>query len=162
MSDVLDVIRFHPRWTVTKYANDEDFKNGKPFEVKITDGNLLSTAGATLLWTLAIGGAGQAFDNAHAYLGCGDDTTAAAAGQTDLQAVTNKVRKGMDAGKPSVATNVLTLSATFGSADANWAWNEMAVFNAAAAGTMLCRKVSAQGTKASGQTWVLTYTNTLS
>jgi hypothetical protein len=94
------------------------------------------------------------FDNTNSYIGVGDSATAFAVTQTDLQAATNKLRKKVDAGYPTRATNVLTFQATFASAEANWAWNEWAVFNAASAGTMLCRKVETNGTKLSGQTWV--------
>lgn len=104
-----------------------------------------------------------AFNNANAYLGVGDSTTAFAAAQTDLQAATNKLRKAMDATYPQRSANVVTLQSTFGSSEANYVWNEFGTFNASSAGTMLQRKVSALGTKASGQTWqfqvVLTYSN---
>jgi hypothetical protein len=162
VTSIEDVIRLRPRWIVEKYASDEDFAAGKAYEVRVTDGNLLTTTGATLMWNLLIGAGGTVYSNANANLGVGDSTTAEAAAQTDLQAAANKLRKGMEATYPSVATNVLTFKSSFGSTEANYAWAEMAVFNAAAAGTMLCRKVSAQGTKTSGQIWVLTYTNTAS
>lgn len=101
------------------------------------------------------------FSNANAYLGVGDSTTAFAATQTDLQAATNKLRKAMDATYPTRAANVLTFRSTFATADANWAWAEWGVFNAASAGTMMSRKVEALGTKTSAQSWQLTITNTL-
>ena len=102
------------------------------------------------------------FDNTNAYLGVGDSATAFAAAQTDLQAATNKLRKAMEATYPQIATNVLTFRSLFGTADANWAWEEWALFNAAAAGTMLCRKVESLGTKTSAQSWQLTATITVS
>jgi hypothetical protein len=95
------------------------------------------------------------FDNANAKIGVGDSTTAFAASQTDLQAATNKLRKGMDTGYPTTVENVLTYQATFGSADANFAWNEWGVFNAASGGIMLNRLVEYNGTKLPGQTWVI-------
>ena len=58
--------------------------------------------------------------------------------------------------------NVNAVLAAFGSADANHNWNEFAVFNASSGGTMLNRKVSSQGTKASGQTWTLDLAITIS
>jgi hypothetical protein len=108
----------------------------------------------------AIIGTGTVFSNANAYLGVGNGTTAFSAAHTDLQGA-SKARKAMDAGKPSVAANVITAISTFLSADANFAWEEVGFFNASAAGTMLSRLVQAMGTKASGATWVLTYTLTL-
>jgi hypothetical protein len=50
----------------------------------------------------------------------------------------------------------------FGSADANYAWNEFSVRNGATADKNMNRKVEAQGTKASGQTWTLDLQITLS
>lgn len=100
------------------------------------------------------------FDNAHAYLGVGDSSTAYAAAQTDLQAATNKLRKAMDIGYPSRSGNVLTWRATFTTAEANYAWNERGIFNASAAGQMLSRKVVSLGTKTSANSWQLTCTDT--
>lgn len=94
------------------------------------------------------------------HLGVGDSTAAHAAGQTDLQAATNKLRKAMDATYPSGAANVITFRATFGTGDANWVWNEWGTFTAASGGTMLTRKVEALGTKTNTQTWQFTATLT--
>jgi hypothetical protein len=106
-------------------------------------------------------GTGTAFTNASSYIGVGDSTTAFVATQTDLVAATNKFRKAMDATYPQVATNVLTFRSTFGTADANFAWQEWGVFNASSAGTMLNRKVESLGTKTSAQSWQFTVTITL-
>lgn len=106
-------------------------------------------------------GTGTAFNNANAYIGVGDSTTAFAATQTDLQAATNKLRKAMDATYPTVAANVITFRSTFATGDANFAWNEWGVFNAASGGTMLNRKVESLGTKTSAQTWQFTVQITL-
>ncbi len=104
-----------------------------------------ATAGQALTW----------YNNANAALGVGDSTTAFAAAQTDLQAATNKLRKGMEATFPSVAVNVISFKSSFATGEANWVWNEWGIFNAASGVTMLSRKVEALGTKASG-TWTLT------
>lgn len=112
--------------------------------------------------SLSVGAGGTAFNNANSYIGVGDSATAFAAAQTDLQAAANKLRKAMDATYPTLAANVMTFRATFGTADANFAWAEWGVFNAAAAGTMMNRKVEALGTKTNTQTWQLTATITLS
>lgn len=116
----------------------------------------LDTAGRDLLASLLsnhLSGGG--------WLGVGDSTTAFSAGQTDLQASTNKLRKALDGGYPSLATNVITLAATFATTEANFAWQEWATFNAASAGTMVNRKVESLGTKTSSQSWTLTVTLTL-
>lgn len=96
------------------------------------------------------------FTNANAYLGVGDDNTAYAAAQTDLQASSNKVRKAMEATYPSRATNVLTFRSVFATTDANFAWNEWGVFNGSSGNTMLSRKVESLGTKTSAASWQLT------
>jgi fatty acid/phospholipid biosynthesis enzyme len=109
----------------------------------------------------SIGEAVTAFDNANAYIAAGDSATAFAATQTDLQAATNKLRKAMDATYPQRSGNVLTFRATFATGDANFAWNEWGIFNAAAAGTMMQRKVENLGTKTSAQSWQMTATITI-
>lgn len=113
-----------------------------------------------LLASLAVGAGGNPFNNANAFIGAGDSTTAFAATQTDLQAATNKLRKAMDATFPTLAGNVMTFRATFGTGDANYTWNEWGIFNAASGGTMMNRKVEALGTKTSAQTWQVTATVT--
>lgn len=100
------------------------------------------------------------FTNANAYIGVGDGTTAFAVSQTDLTASTNKLRKGMNATYPSRSTNVLTFQSTFLESEANFAWNEWGVFNAASSGTMLSRLVQSLGTKPNTEQWRLTATLT--
>lgn len=144
-----------------KYHCDKDGNQiGSPYEV-IEFENAITNAGGALVGDLIIGAGGTVFNNANAYLGVGDSTTAFSASHTDLQASTNKLRKAMDATYPSRSSQVVTFKSTFGTSDANFAWEEAAVFNASSAGTMLCRKVQAMGTKASGTSWVLTYTLTI-
>lgn len=108
------------------------------------------------------------FTNATTYTGVGDSSTAAAVGQTDLQAATNKLRKAMDTnypaiqGEQSVTDRQFKVRSTYGSTDANYDWREFAIFNASSSGTMLDRFVSSQGTKVSGQVWQLDVTITFS
>jgi hypothetical protein len=111
-------------------------------------GNAYVNAGGGALLDILIGSgtstADQAatfFSNARAAIGVGDSATAVAAGQTDLQAATNKLRVAMNATFPSRAAQVMTWRATFGTSQANWQWNESGLFNSATAGTatMLCR-----------------------
>jgi hypothetical protein len=116
----------------------------------------LTNAGRNFIAKAIIADSPTPFDNTNAYLGAGDSTTAFDVSHTDLQASSNKVRKAMEAGYPQRSTNVLTFRALFGTGEANFAWNEWALFNAAAAGEMLCRKVEALGTKANTQSWQLT------
>lgn len=101
------------------------------------------------------------FDNTNAHLAVGDSTTAFAVTQTDLQAATNKHREPMDATYPQRAANVLTFRATFETGDANFSWQEWAIFNAVSGGEMLNRVVADLGTKTSAATWEFTATLTI-
>ncbi|MDY0218804.1 MAG: hypothetical protein RBR14_05600 [Candidatus Cloacimonas acidaminovorans] len=150
-------------WKIQKFASDEDVKTNKFYEEVVIEDNILVNAGINEMWKLIAGGTATAFNNANSYLGVGDSNTAAVATQTDLQAVTNKIRKAMNATFPISGTSQkITFQSDFGSAEANFAWKEFAVFNASSAGVMINRKVSDQGTKVSGQTWRLSLEITLS
>lgn len=116
----------------------------------------LTNSGRDLLAQMIAGEATTPFNNANSYLGVGDSSTAFSAAQTDLIAATNKFRKGMEASYPQRAANVLTYRALFATSEANFAWEEWALFNDPTAGTMLCRKVESLGTKTSAQSWQLT------
>jgi hypothetical protein len=120
----------------------------------------ISTAGRDFIAGAITGASTPLFNNANAHLGVGNGTTAFSAAHTDLQGA-SKARKAMDATRPTVAANVITAISTFASADANFAWEEVGFFNASSGGTMMSRLVQAMGTKASGATWVLTYTLTI-
>ena len=185
-----DPVQWNARWSVEKFDEeavraagfDPDNVSGDelvaagvaPSEVVEREGNLLVYGGASVLWECLIGNgtatAGQPltfFDAANANIGVGDSTQAAAATDTDLVG-TNKIRKGMDTGYPSHTDGVtagaeqVTFRATFQGSEANFAWNEWGVFNAATGGRMLNRKVESLGTKASGSVWTLTVTLSLS
>jgi hypothetical protein len=106
----------------------------------------LENAGRDILAGLAVGAAVTAFNAANAYIGVGDGDDGFDAADTDLQG-TNKARIGMDSTYPQRTDNVLTFRGTFGLGAANFSWKEWAVFNAAAAGTMLSRKVESLFTK---------------
>ncbi len=137
--------------------NGKLYDRGKPFH------NIFVNLGMAEVWKLVTAQSGTAFSNANANLGVGDSNAAPAVAQTDLQAATNKLRKAMNATYPNAPVNGLEQwQSDFTSAEANYSWQEFAVFNAAAAGTMLNRSISNQGTKISGQTWRLTYSFTLS
>lgn len=144
-----------------------------PYEVVEAVGNLLTTAGLNRLTSLMIGAGGQAATATAARLGVGNSTTAAAVGQTDLQAAAgaaNRQFKVMDATYPQQSNGVLTFKSTFASGEANFAWQEWCVdvgTPTVADGTtvnalMLNRKVESLGTKTSAGTWALTATITIS
>lgn len=135
----------------------------EPYAVEEFEGNLLLNAGITEMLNLISGnGSPTAFSNANARIGVGDSTTAAAAGQTGLVAATNKTYKAMEASYPTVSGQTITFRSVFASGDANYAWEEFTVDNGATAGVSMNRRVSAQGTKASGQTWTVDVAITLS
>jgi hypothetical protein len=96
------------------------------------------------------------WDNANAYLGVGDSSTAEAATQTGLQAATNKTFKPMDTNYPARTNQTVEWRATFEGSDANYAWEEYTVVNAASdTGKNLNRKTASKGAKVSGETWTL-------
>lgn len=165
---------------VDKYEGDltqEQIDSGEytPYDTVEVDGNLGMYGGASCLLECLIGnGTGTAaqtltyFNNGNAQIGVGDSSSAAAATQTDLQAATNKTRKGMEATYPqhtdgtTSGSAVITFKSVFGSTDANWVWNEWGIFNrATTGGRMLNRKVASLGTKSAGTTWNFTVTVTL-
>lgn len=170
-----DDIKWRVRWQVEKFegdfASDAEIREAgvEPYEVIEGEGNLLVFGGASALWDLLIGAANvAAYSNANAHIGVGDSSTAAAATQTDLQAATNKLRKAMEASYPDHTDGTadgaddIVFRSVFGTSEANFAWEEWAVFNHATTGRMLNRKVASLGTKASGSTWTFTVTLTLS
>lgn len=166
-------------WQVLKYNRDINdyrkpdgsldyerfFAENEPYEVLEFEGNLLLNNGINVLWQLAIGATGVTpFNNANAYLGVGDSSTAPSASQTGLLG-TNRFFKGMDSGYPSVSGTTCTWQATYGGTEANFAWNEAGVANGnnpPTSGTLLNRLVQSMGTKQSGQTWTLRLSITLS
>jgi len=124
--------------------------------------NLLLNEGIGELWDLACGlGTPTAFDSTNARVGVGDDTTPASADQTALLGV-NQLYVGMDTGYPTRTAQTVDWRGTFDGTQANWAWQEFSVDNGSVALINLNRLVSDQGTKVSGQTWVLTISITLS
>ena len=98
------------------------------------------------------------FSSSNAYLGVGSASTAFAASQTDLQEGTNKSRKPMQTGYPTVSNQVITARALWTASSANFRWNELGLFNAGSGGTMLCRDVQDLGLKPNTQSWQLTWT----
>ena len=185
-----DSIRWSPLVRVDKYEDDmrtwlwsrhgirnpqgEDYERLgiKPYESLEAAGNLLTTAGLNRLTSLLIGAGGQAATATATRLGVGNSSTAAAVGQTDLQASAgsgNRQFKVMDSTYPQQANGVVTLRSTFATGEANFVWAEWGsdigtptVTNGTTVNTILLnRAVQALGTKASGD-WVLTATITIS
>ena len=153
------------RYRLSKYHQDIEPYRGRedefhqlfqPYEVIEGEGNCLLNTGIDEIWDLvtgAVSGASHIFDNAAAQIGVGDSNTAADATQTDLQAATNKTYKGMESGYPTSTSQKATFKASFGSSEANYAWEEWVVKQSTSA-ICLNRKVESLGTKSTG-TWTL-------
>ena len=159
-----DSIKYRTQWTIRRYADDEAYQRNEMYSESVVDGNALLNEGIAVIWDLACAlDTPTAFSNAAAYLGVGDSSTAESAAQTGLQAASNKLYKAMEASYPSRSGQTVTWRSVFGSSDANFAWNEFTVANGNSdASVNLNRKVSSQGTKASGQTWTLDLSITFS
>ena len=150
-----ETITMKPKWRVTKYADDEAYKNNLPFAIDEFDGNLLLNEGIGELLLLLTGGSATAYSNSNAYLGVGNSTTAASASQTGLVGGSTEFQP-MESGYPSISGQTVTFRSIFTSSEANFDWNEFTVVNASSdSGDNLNRKVEDEGTKASGQTWTL-------
>lgn len=165
---VKECVGHRAKWVIEKFKGDfksreEAIKAGAELlEMLEFEDNCLLNSGINLMWTLLGGGSGTKWDNADAALGVGDSNTAADPAQTDLQG-SNKTYKAMDSSYPTYGTSQqIVFRSTFGSADANYAWNEIVCRNGVSSGTCMNRKVQSMGTKASGTTWVATLTVTLS
>lgn len=185
-----DSIRWRPVALVEKYDDDQTAWAARrlglvkplgrhfeelglqPYERLVRPGNLLTTAGLQRLTNLLIGAGGQAATNTAARIGVGDSSTAAAVGQTDLQASagsTHRWFQPMDATFPTAVNGLLTFKSTFATGDGNFAWAEWGVDIGAPTVTsgntvnalLLNRAVQSLGTKVSGS-WVLTATITIS
>jgi len=130
----------------------------------IIENNLALNEGLGELIDLICGlGTPTKWDNTNARLGVGDSNTAADPAQTGLQALVNKTYKAVDATWPQRTNQTVEWRATFASAEANHAWQEMTVVNAADdTGKNLNRKVADKGTKVVGESWTLSLQITFS
>jgi hypothetical protein len=149
------------RYSVEKY--DGHVAPDRLYEVIELPPNLFLTNGITKLWNLAAGVSGVHLDSTNARLAVGDSSAAAAAGQVDLQAATNKLRKVVT-GAPVISTNQITFSSSFATGDANWAWLEVGVGNDAS-GDLISRTAITSpglGTKVNTAVWVLNWTLSIS
>jgi hypothetical protein len=170
--NVSDGLKLRSIWIVQKWKDPHDkisaflqkggkreeaeMRYGEPFQIVTSKGNLALNEGITALLNLLVGGAETSFSGATAYLGVGDSGATAAAAQTGLLAAVNKLYKAVDAGYPTVSAQTVTWQATFGSADANFAWKEETVASGNSdAADNLNRATTDKGTKVSGETWTL-------
>ncbi|MEU6582804.1 hypothetical protein [Nocardia sp. NPDC046763] len=148
-----------------------------PDDIHVEDGNLLTTAGLGRLTALFEGAGGAVFNNAQAIIGVGSSSTAAVVGDTALGgngSTTTAYYQGADASYPTQSGGTITVNSTFGTGNANFAWNEwclgIATGTLTAGGTlasvgtsplMFNHKVASLGTKSSGAIWTLQATCTI-
>jgi len=98
----------------------------------------------------------------NAYIGVGNSNQAEVPGDTGLIGA-SKAYMPMDGTFPSRAGQVASWRSTFGSGDANFAWEEYTVINESTdAGQNLNRKTASKGTKVAGETWTMTVNITFS
>jgi hypothetical protein len=142
-----------------------------PYLSTETVGNAVLQAGwARVLANLtAVPAATAVYDATHTRIGAGDGVTAVnAVTDTDLSAAAGSTHRWFQlvSGAPTVGGTIpktCAWAATFGTADGNFTWAEFGIDNGTASGNtvtapLLNRALSAQGTKASGQTWTATAT----
>lgn len=131
----------------------------------------LLTVGMGILWNLVIGGGDTPFSNTNARLGVSSDSTAFNASQTTLDTTGsgNMYMQLIDPTFPIVSGNQTSWEATFDGFTWNEDWQSFGVDNDAVDGAgnvvtsydgltigLLNRLVEDEGTKPSGQTWILT------
>jgi hypothetical protein len=159
-----------PGWQPT--GDDFIMLGVAPYKVSDVVGNLITNAGWTRLMNLLTNqGATQALTATATRIGVGNSSTAEAYTDTDLIAAAGAGNRYFQpvSGAGSLGTRTLAFSATFGTADGNFAWNEFGidvgtptVTGGTTVGALLFNRKAgiAQGTKASGQTWTATATLT--
>lgn len=148
---------------VSDYASEEEFlRNVEPYDVIEGEDNCLLATGIAEMWDLITSETlGATFDNAAATIGVGGDNTAASSTQTDLQSSTSTYYIPMTTGWPTSTGAQAEFKGSADTESANFAWEEWVVKHSTS-GVCLNRKVDSLGTKASGTTWTLTVTITLS
>jgi hypothetical protein len=96
---------------------------------------------------------------AMSHMALGSGTTAAAAGDTDLESILGS-REALDS--TTVTDNTIQYVASFEAGDATGAVTEAGIFNASSSGSMLCRTVFSVVNKGANDTLSITWTITLS
>lgn len=157
-------------------ARHFDMYGVKPYSVtEDFDTNLIVHAGwAALLGGIAGTSIGTKFSGTAGRIGVGTSSTAATAADVQLGGDTGGASTTsyyqLVSGAPVITTTTapatLVFAATFGTGNANFAWNEFGIDNGTASSVtttstgyvFINHGISAQGTKASGQTWNITAT----
>ena len=116
--------------------------------------NLVVSAGLTFICSRMAGVSADVMS--HMALGSG--TTAAAAGDTDLESILGS-REALDSSTAS--SNTITYVSSFEAGEGTGAVTEAGIFNAATSGTMLCRVIFPVVNKQADDTMSVTWTITL-
>jgi len=116
--------------------------------------NLVVTTGKNFIASRMVGTASGVMS----HIAIGSSSTAAAAGDTALGTELGRVALGGS----SASGNVVTYTATFPAGTGTGAVVEAGIFNAASAGTMLCRTVFAVVNKGADDAMSITWTVTVS
>jgi len=180
-----DGIKWHPKVRIDKYSPEQikvwteflgheptsvDFADWEiePESVTELDGNQLVSVGLTRIRDLILGTGATGITSTSARIGVGNGTAGFSAAHVDLQGASKRFNI-LDSLTPG--TSKFTAVATFGTGDANFAWEEWCIdiknTGSATSGNtindvLLNRKVGSQGTKASGAVWVFTVDVTIS
>ena len=115
--------------------------------------NLITTVGITFIASRMDG----ATANVMSHMAIGTGSTAAAVGNTTLQA--ESVRVAVDSSTASTATEIYV--ATFPPGTGTGAGTEAGVLNAASSGTLLCRTVFSVINKGASDSMIITWTITV-
>ena len=118
MADILVPLNGHVR--VRAWEKQPDGTEKEVYDKTIK--NLLVTVGKVSILKYLGNISGGGYTN---QIGVGDSTTAAAAGQTDLQASSNKYWKNIDSSDRIVLSTTLYVSTDFGYTEGNYTWNEL-------------------------------------
>lgn len=129
-------------------------KDGKVKETR-NEKNLVVNAGLAYICSRMVGTSATVMS----HMAVGSGTTAATGSQTDLVSILGS-REPLDSSTASA--NTVTYTSSFEAGDGTGAVTEAGIFNAATAGTMLCRTTFPVVNKGANDTMAITWTITLS
>lgn len=129
-------------------------KQGEVKDTREVD-NLVVTTGLNFIASRMEG----VTDSVMSHMAIGEGTTAASAGDTDLESILGS-REALDS--TTNTNNTVVYVSSFEAGDGTGAVTEAGIFNASTAGTMLCRTVFSVVNKGADDTMTITWTITLS
>jgi hypothetical protein len=144
----------HEMVKATGRLSIEVFSSSGLLKEKINVPNLVVTTGRNYIASRMTATSATAMS----HMAVGTGTTGAVIANTTLE--TELTRRALDS--QSTLTNVSTYVATYGAGIATGAITEAGIFNAASAGTMLCRTTFGVVTKAADDIMVITWNVTIS